>query len=146
MATDFTSRQAILQSVEDFDINRPAVEKKESREGFFFDSRDVEDAVYGEAPETVVYDTSEEFNNAHQEFERARAISSFSHTEGWKVAQTVLDEEARNAMIALNNDDGLDHFKHAKLVQDKNNKKYAADRFRQMVENATSVQKPILRK
>jgi hypothetical protein len=119
-------------------------------DGSVFDShehnaRDIEDVLYGEEPSTLTCDSPEEFYAAAQEYSRAQIISTLQHIEGYQALQQQLDEEAQMACESENSYRGLDKDKKEKLWLDRVIKTSIRDRIRQIVSDASGVQKPILR-
>ena len=141
---DFQSLDAIKDSIVSFDINAQAKPEEQKPQGFFVGQEDLEDALYGEAPEVSLHSTMEDFAEAHRESERARIFSRLAVTEEGRLVERQFVEDAQNALETLTADDGLDYSKHQKLVLTKNCTQYALRRYRDLL--GAVITKPILRK
>lgn len=140
---EYDSFEAIRESQLAFDINKVEEKKEKTEDGFIADQRDLDDAVYGEQPGTVIYDTREEYADGVRDSERDRLFSQLQYTEEGRAVLLQFEDEARVAAAALLRDDGTDYGRHQRLVMTKNQTQYARDRYKEFME--TTYQKPVLR-
>lgn len=106
---------------------------------------DIEDVVYGEDQNTVIADSTEEFQALSEEYLDARSLDRLKYNEDF---QLLLSKSRQVAQQAADNEryyDKLDEEKIKKLRLDRIKAQYAFDWIKQTVENAASVQKPVLR-
>lgn len=113
------------------------------------DVQDIEDVLYGENQNILLCDSPEEFSAASEEFIEAQLLEQLRYHEGFKALLAKADREAQYAINNRANfkrKSSADDVKKEKLDTEMEHAVSRRDWIRQTVENATSVQKPTLRK
>lgn len=119
-------------------------------DGFVYEApeqagQDIEDVVYGEDSNTVLADSTEEFQALSEEYVEAELLNQLPYNEGFQALLSKADREAQTASDIERSYDKLDEEKIKKLRLDRIKATAIANWIRQTVENAASVQKPVLR-
>lgn len=110
---------------------------------------ELEDKLLGEDETNLVADTVEEFNVLSAEWMEGQRIGSLLYMEGYQALLAKATRDAANAILehaSFRCKSDRDREKKQRLEYDMNCAIDRRDWIKQVVENAASVQKPVLRK